>query len=265
MLSRRGRALKLAELQRVMRDALLAAHDDAPAISAAARLINDSPGLSAEAHLQIYRRAVTGTLTRALGEIHPVCRRLTGTEFFDAMARAFIRTTASQSPDLANYGADFTAFIAAFEAAAALPYLSDVARLEWHWHRAFHAATSPALDTAALAAVSAGKQPQVRFLLPPSAALLASPWPVHRIWQVNQPDYRGDDRVNLDEGAARLIVWRHGRQMRIDSLDEREWWLLDQFGAGLTLGELGAPPDLAMLLPRCVARGWLASFTLHAA
>ncbi len=257
--------MTLTEIQRLMREALLAPQgDDAPAMHAAARLIDDSPGLTAEAHLQIYRRAVAGTLVRALGEIHPVCRRLTGEEFFDAMARAHIRHTPSRSPDLADYGAGFADFISGFPPAAALPYLGDVARLEWCWHRAFHAAAAPALDTAALAAISPDEQPDLRFLLPPSATLLDSDWPVHRIWQVNQPDYRGEEEISLDEGGSRLMLWRQGRQMRIDELDEREWWLLNQFQAGLTLGELGAPADLPALLPHCVARGWLVAFIVNA-
>lgn len=257
--------MTLAEVQRLMREALLTQPGDDPrAVQAAARLIDDSPGLPAEAHLQIYRRAVQGTLTRALGEIHPVCRQLTGEGFFDALARAYVRHTPSRSPDLADYGADFAGFIARFPPAAPLPYLADVARLEWHWHRAFHTTSAPALDTAALAAVPAGDQLRLRFLLPPSAALLASPWPIHRIWEVNQPDYRGDDRIGLDEGGSRLMIWRRGRQMRIDVLDEREWWLLGQFQAGRTLGELGPAADLPILLPHCVARGWLVAFIMNA-
>lgn len=256
--------MTLAEIQRLVREALLAPRHDDPAVHAAARLIDDSPGLPAAAHLQIYRRAVAGTLVRALGEVHPVCRRLTGEEFFDAMAGAYLRCTPSHSPDLADHSADFADFIDRFPPAAALPYLGDVARLEWSWHRAFHAATAPAFDWATLAAIAPDEQSGLRFLLPPSATLLASPWPVHRIWQINQPDDQGKDALDLDAGASRLMIWRQDRQMRIDALDAREWWLLRQFRDGLTLGELGAPPDLPALLPHCVARGWLVAFTLNA-
>lgn len=256
--------MTLGEIQQLLREALLAPRSDDPAVHAAARLIADSPGLPAEAHLQIYRRAVAGTLARTLGEIYPVCRRLTGEEFFDAMAGACLRHTPSHSPDLADYGAGFADFISRFPPAAALPYLSDVARLEWCWHRAFHAPAVPALDTAALTAIAPDEQPDLCFLLPPSATLLDSDWPVHRIWQVNQPDYRGEEGISLDEGGSRLVIWRQDRRLRIDVLDEREWWLLDQFQRGLTLGELGAPADLPTLLPHCVARGWLVAFIMNA-
>lgn len=257
--------MRLADVQRLMRDALLAppGTESAP-VERAALLVHDSPGLPAAEHVRIYRRAVLGTLTRALADIYPVCRRLTGHEFFDAMARVFVRQAPSRSPDLADYGATFGDFIAGFEPATALPYLADVARLEWHWHRAFHAAAHAPLDLAALAAVPEHEQERIGFSLPASARLLESDWPVHRIWQVNQPNYNGDDGVDAGAGPARLIVWRDGQQMRIDALDEREWWLLGALHAGTSLGALGAPPDLPTLLPRCVARGWLADFTVNA-
>ena len=46
--------------------------------------------------------------------------------------------------------------------------------------------------------------------LDPSCRLVASAFPILRIWQVNQPDYEGDDRVDLDAGGDALLVRRDG-------------------------------------------------------
>jgi hypothetical protein len=233
------------------------------ALDAAAVYVNASARLDAAGHLQIYRRAVLGTLERALGDIHPVCRRLTGAEFFAAMARAYARRHPSRSADLADYGAGFAGFIATFAPAATLPYLADVARLEWCWHRAFHAADSAPLDRAALAAIAPELTPRLGFALPASAHLLESPWPIDRIWAANQPDATADG-VSLDAGPAQVIVWRQGLQMRIDPLDPAEWALLRALAAGACLDESPAPEALPTLLPRCVSRGWLVAFSLRA-
>jgi hypothetical protein len=254
--------MRLAELQRLFRDALLAPTGDGPEVAAASRHVNGSRALAPEEHVRIYRRAVAGTLVRALADIHPVCRRLTGPAFFDAMAREYARCTPSRSVDLADYGGGFGEFVAGFPPAAGLPYLADVARLEWHWHRAFHAPASPPLDASELARLSPEAQARVRFRLPASAALLQSPYPVHRIWETNQPGHDGDASVSLDEGAARLVVWRSELALRIDPLDAREWWLLTAARDGRALGELDDVADLPDLLPRCVARGWLAGFEI---
>lgn len=91
----------------------------------------------------VYRNNVVVSLVAALGETFPVCRELVGAEFFEAMARLHVRASPPDSPVLAHYGADFPAFIAAFPPAASLPYLADVARLEYARVQACHAAAPP--------------------------------------------------------------------------------------------------------------------------
>lgn len=254
--------MQLAELQRLFRDALVAPAGHGPEVAAASRHVQGSSALEPEEHVRIYRRAVVGTLVRALADIHPVCRRLTGPGFFDAMAREHVRRTPSRSVDLADYGGDFAGFIASFPPATCLPYLADVARLEWLWHRAFHAPDSVPPDTRTLACLTPEAQTRVRFLLPPAAGLLQSPYPVDRIWETNQPGCNGSASVSLDEGAVRLVVFRRGLALRIDRVDPREWGLLTAARDGRTLGDLEDCTDLAEVLPRCVARGWLAGFEI---
>ena len=57
---------------------------------------------------------------------------------------------------LAEYGADFPAFIAGYEAARDLPYLADIARLDWALNLAFHAPPGGRLQAADLSAVAGG-------------------------------------------------------------------------------------------------------------
>lgn len=256
----------LLDMQRMVRDAVFETGSNGPALAAISEHLLDSDGFSATEHLLIYRRAILGTLVRALGAIHPVCKQLVGEEFFDAMGRVYARQTPSESPDLGDYGESFSAFIADFEPAAELAYLADVARLEWRWHRAFHAPDEDAIEVAALASVDAADTGRIAFRLPISASLLASDFPVQRIWQVNQDDWTGDQAIDLDEGGVQLIVWRCGHEMRIDEPDAAAWLLLNAINAGQTLGEIGDTEDLedlGSILPRCVQNGWIAGFELR--
>lgn len=257
----------LKELQHLFRDAVFEETSDGPALQAFSKLANDSAGLPAAGHLRIYRGAVLGTLTRALGNIYPVCKRLLGGKFFDGMARSYARSTPSLSADLANYGGEFGDFIVLFKPAATLPYLADVARLEWHWHRAFHAADETGMDVAALSEVPSADTGRIAFRLPASSRLLHSSFPVQRIWQVNQDDWKGNQSVNLDEGGVSLIVWRKNYEMRIDELDPQESQLLTAINSGALFSELSHPDmhlELDILLPRCYQKEWIAGFTLDA-
>ena len=81
--------------------------------------------------LRIYHNHTLTSLATALGDNFPVVRRLVGEDFFRAMARRFVVAQPPRDPCLSAYGVDFADFLERFEPARALPYLPDVARLEW--------------------------------------------------------------------------------------------------------------------------------------
>ena len=252
-------------MQRMVRDAVFETDSDGPQLHAISQHILASRGMTSAQHVKIYKSAILGTLERALGNIYPVCRRLVGKEFFEGMARKYAYQTPSTSPDLANFGDEFAAFIADFEPAAALTYLADVATLEWHWHRAFNAADETVIDTAALADVPESETGRIVFRLPVSATLIASDFPIQHIWKVNQPDWKGSQVVDLDDGGCQLIVWRQQYEMRIDELDDPAWRLLNGVAHAVpfeALAEYADTPNLDVLLPSCVQHGWIADFKL---
>ena len=171
----------LRELQRDLRAALLGADD-----AAAAAAVRDD-GLSGAARLGIYRHHVFVTLTAALAAAFPVVCRLVDERFFGYAADRYIRTEPPAGPCLFAYGATFPAFLAEFPPCHALPYLADVARLEWAMQRALDAPDATPLAADALRSAPPERACDLIFTLDPSVALLASPWPIDRIWRANQP------------------------------------------------------------------------------
>ena len=101
----------------------------------------------------VYRNNVTVSLINALAAIFPATQRITGVEFFRAMARFHIRATPPTSPLLFEYGRDFPGFIERYEYAQSMPWLADTARLERAWLDAYHAADMETLTPQALAGV----------------------------------------------------------------------------------------------------------------
>jgi hypothetical protein len=134
----------------------------------------------------VYRNNVVAGLGEALENRFPVTMRLVGEEFFRGIARGFIAVNRPRSPLIAEYGDELPAFIEGFAAAASVPYLADVARLEALWSRAYHAADAAALSVDMLAAVPADKLAEARLEPHPSAAILSSEWPVGSIWAAHQ-------------------------------------------------------------------------------
>lgn len=178
----------------------------------AARLFEATPaptGLMAwnaatpECRYDVYRNNVTASLTNALASRFPAAERIVGSEFFRAMAQAFIRRHPPRSPLLLAYGDDFPDFAAAFEPAGELAYLPDVMRLETARGRAYHAADAVPLDPQSLTAVDPSRLGSLTFTPHPSLSLLSSSHPVVTIWAMNvgesSPapinDWRGEDAV----------------------------------------------------------------------
>lgn len=204
--------------------------------------------------LRPYRETTLGALAGALAAIHPVCERLVGAEPFRALARRCARERPSRSPDLNDYG-ELADFIAGFAPARALPYLADVARLEWALHRARHAALAPPLEATALGERS-------RVPLASGTSLLASPYPIDRIWDTNQPGFEGDTEVRLDSGAVRLVIAREPEGARFSRLDAAELALLEGLARGLSLDRAaeawsGSAGSLGAFLARALERRWL--------
>jgi hypothetical protein len=193
--------------------------------------------LSPQQRLAIYQGSIFGIKQKSLKEIYAVCNKLVGDEFFIAMISEYITNTPSTLPDLAGYGVSFPDFIIDFQPAKCLAYLSDVARLEWAWHQLFNAPCADKLNFALLAESYAAGGENIIFHLPPGCSLIASSYPVHKIWEVNQADDVGDMRLVLPENMSfYLFVWRNGLQMRMDLLDALTWqvltclWDIKKFG-----------------------------------
>ena len=72
-------------------------------------------GKAAEKRYNVYRNNVTVSLIEALAVAFPATQRITGPDFFRAMARFHVRATPPTSPLLFEYGRDFPDFIAGYE------------------------------------------------------------------------------------------------------------------------------------------------------
>jgi hypothetical protein len=201
------------------------------------------PGaLSAERRLAVYRHNVITNLTNALADLYLVIHNIVDAPFFREAARVFITTIPSTSGNLNDFGAQFGQFLRGYAPAAELPYLPDVATLEWKWHCAFHAADgndqsaqSEPLVTR-LGGIAPDVLPSVRFVLHPSVALVQSAYPLFTIWQVNQPDYDGDWSVDWDH-AESVVIYRDGFDVAIREIDAGAAAFLNAIASEKPLGE----------------------------
>ncbi|MFS2104631.1 putative DNA-binding domain-containing protein [Ralstonia sp. Ralssp135] len=164
-----------------------------------------------------YRNARLAILRNALAGAYPVCRALVGEDCFDALVRDTLAVQASTSPNLHRYGNALPDVIAQSPLAHSVPYLADVARLEWCVHWAHYAPNAHV--EAANVDLFAQPADTLRAGLVEGAQWVVSPWPVVSIWRAHQPDATvALNEIDLGVGEAAAIAVR-GHRVAVLDLD----------------------------------------------
>jgi hypothetical protein len=126
----------------------------------------------------VYRNTSARGAVEALRATYPTVDLLVGEEMFTQVGLDYRREQPPTGPVLSDYGADFASYLARQPWTSELPYLADVARLDWLWLESFLAADGPALPHTGAHGSSIALHPATRF------AWLATPamsiWQAHR-------------------------------------------------------------------------------------
>lgn len=246
----------LAQRQSELLDALLQPRPPEPAAAWHGK------GLSA------YRANAHAHAERALRDAYPVVALLIGEGAFHPLARALWHHHPPERGDLSEWGAALAAFIAAQSDLDGLPYLSDVARLEWALHLASRAAQATP-DAASFAWLQREPPERLRLRLAPGTAIVRSPWPVLSLLDAHlhgEPDFATVARRLSDGVAESVRVWRQGATLRLTPVDDT----LARFEAALlgghTLGQAldDTPIDAVAWLGEAVRSGLCVGVTPHA-
>jgi hypothetical protein len=158
----------------------------------------------------VYRSTSARGSVEALRAAYPTVDMLVGDDMFTQVALDYRREQRPAGPVLSEYGSHFAAFLARQPWTCELPYLADVARLDWLWLESFLARDAAALPQSFSAETRIALHPATRF------AWLATPamtiWQAHRDpWELTEldPDW-------IEEGA---LFTRPGLSVRSELID----------------------------------------------
>jgi hypothetical protein len=190
-----------------------------------------APGKRVAKRYNVYRNNVTVSLIDALAAVYPAIQRITGADFFRAMARFHLRATPPTSPLLFEYGRDFPAFIESYD----MPWLADTARIERAWLDAYHAADLPVLAAEALAGIEPASLAEVRFTPHPAARVVRSRYPAVAIFAMNRND--GPVTPLRSSEAEDALVTRPEHEVLVSRLPAGGAAFLTHLLEGASLGE----------------------------
>jgi len=192
-------------------------------------------GKAAVKRYNVYRNNVTMSLINALAAIYPAVQRITGVEFFRAMARFHIRATPPESPLLFEYGHQFPDFIEAYEYAAQMPWLADTARLERAWLDSYYAADAPQLSADTLASIAPDRLAEVVFAAHPATRIVRSRFAIVTLFAANRNE--GPVSAIDAENPEDALVTRPDLDVVVRHLPEGAAVFIASLIAGHTLGE----------------------------
>ena len=195
-------------------------------------------GKGAAKRYNVHRNNVTVSLIDALAAVYPAVQRITGVDFFRAMARFHVRATPPTSPLLFEYGREFPAFIEQYEHAGPMPWLADVARIERAWLDAYHAEDAASLLASALASFAPERLGDLVFTAHPATRIVRSAFSAVMIFAANRaeaPATRIDASVPVD-----ALITRPDADVVVRRLPEGGAVFLSTLMSGHPLGEAAA-------------------------
>ena len=186
--------------------------------------------------LSIYRNNIFGSYHSVLESTFPVVKKLVGDDFFLILGRYYNSENFSQSGNLEVYGKNFPQFIAQNFDKHKLPYLADLAKLEWLYHLSYFAANPPGIDIKSLQNLEEEDFFQIIFTLHPSCHLIESSFSIFDIWQENQKEV-SLQKINFNKKQL-VLIERAAGPRQIYNLSAAEFEFLQMSFEGKNIYEI---------------------------
>jgi hypothetical protein len=209
------------------------------------RTIEGRGQLGPQARIDIYARMYFARLLEVLHEDFPRVAAILGCERFDAISRTYLARHPSTNPSLRHLGRHFAEFLNIQKEIHELPFLGDLARLEWARLEVFDAPDVEPLRIESLHKLAPDDWPELRLQLIPAYQTLRSDWPVQEIWAAAES--AAPQREGFQPETTTLRVWREGFAVYHTKMDAAEQQALDCLGAGESFAMVCAA--LEALLP----------------
>lgn len=248
-----GMDAELEKRQQGLLGALFAQPGDGTtaAMHAAITAVLDTASLQASRGWMAYRANGHAMAERTLSAAYPVVAALVGAESFAMLARDLWHRHPPTQGDLARWGSDLPAWLAHCESLADVPYLADVAHVEWALHRA-STCTDTHVNTASFALLTSEDPASLSLVLAPGTVLIDSDFPVVALITAHLSGEPGLAEVGamLRKGVRQTArVWRQGLRPRLAPSPCVEQVLLRALGQGMDLVsalELACSAEAAM-------------------
>ena len=181
-------------------------------------ILNAQRGTAGAERLGVYASGYMARAREALLESYEAVHYVVGDAAFSSLALAYAERYPSQDYNLSAFGCHLPEFLKESPLTQRLPFLTDLARLEWAVREAFHAFDQPPIDKEQLFALSLEVWAQSRLTLQPSVRMVTSSWPILDIWEARTTP-RDSLNINLVDRPQRVLVYRDAGSVTCELID----------------------------------------------
>lgn len=229
----------------------------------------DPHGVPAPKRFGVYRNNVLVSLIDNLASTFPACQALVGEEFFRALAREYALNFPPSSPLMIYYGDEFAQFLSQFKPAQQVPFLADIADIEYKRIKSYHAADGHAFDPDTIANVPQNALDGAKLKLNPSFFWSLSRFPAQQIYARAKAG-KTLEGINFDAAEITLIC-RPSWEVQTHAVSPKNKTALTALVAGFSLSttleiaQKSEPDfDLQALLTQLLAISAIEEFTFKA-
>ncbi len=194
-------------------------------------------GVDVSTRLGVYTGGYPARLREALLEAFPAVAKILGDGSLASMVERYRPHVPTGWCNLNSVGQALPNFLLSDRLAEELPFLPDLARLEWCVVECFHARIGEPYDLATTASWGLDDWARARIAFQPGVALVSSPWPIHELRAARERE-RSDIDVDLVGRPQSVWVYRQGFEVVTELLDEVEAGIAQGLLEGRTLGDV---------------------------
>ncbi len=198
--------------------------------------IVDTQKVSAESRLTIYSDAYRLRLLEALTDTYPTMLKYLGESSFTELATAYIDAHPSTYKSIRWFGDSLANFLSQGAQYQPLPFLIELAQLEWTLTLVFDAADSPIFNLQDMANIPMESWENMVLKTHPSVHLLNFSWNVVEYWRSIETKTELPEPVHNSFPIA-WVLWRKELQSQSCALTQDEGWVINALLNNLTFGE----------------------------
>jgi uncharacterized protein (UPF0276 family) len=184
----------------------------------------------------VYAGGYTARIHEALSQVYEAVRKAIGEEAFSELAHVYADRYPSLDYNLNFAGREVPELLKKSPYLKDLPYLPDLAAMEWRVWQAFNAFDAVPFSPERMDRVPPEAWEGAHLLFQPSVSLFSSEWPVLDLWLARQKEASGAYQ-HVVPSPQKILIGRKAEQVRCELLSASQYRLLEDLLSGRSLGE----------------------------